>query len=128
MLRVGGQIRVDPEVLYLFTTRVVPRRRVNQKPTLDTPERLIAKVGQTTTATFRATDPDSDSITFYAQFSDPQVTRLNDFASDLDDHGDGTAQLSLTPQNNQSGRYRLHVAAFDDAGAVTLKTIPLIVE
>ena len=46
----------------------------------------------------------------------------------LDDHGDGTAELQFTPRHNEAGSYPLRVAAFDEAGGVTVKDVTLIIE
>ena len=129
LLQFGGEMQIGDEVLLLRNTRVVPRRRNNIPPVLEIPDVLRTYEGRTTTHDFAASDPEGDPITMYVRLDAPDtsVGRLSDFSSVFDDHGDGTAQLTLTPNANQIGSYRLHVAAFDEAGAVTLKVGSVVV-
>ncbi|MGH9419457.1 MAG: Ig-like domain-containing protein [Thermoanaerobaculia bacterium] len=114
----------------LLGTRVTRRRHfVNARPIVSTPRIITARATSTNRPVqFTATDPDNDPITFYAELGDSLTTNLDQLASSLVDHGDGTASFTIAPRSDQSGYYRLHVAAFDEEGAFTQSEITLIVE
>ncbi|MDX2165759.1 MAG: hypothetical protein SF182_01795 [Deltaproteobacteria bacterium] len=129
ILDVGGELQVGNETFYLNISRVVRRRPNNTPPALDTPLRMRTYQGRTTQLAFSAIDPDGDPITYFAQLKEAPETQLRQhFASVLDDHGNGIAQLTMTPDSDLVGTYHLLVAAFDDAGAVTARVTELTVE
>jgi hypothetical protein len=103
--------------------RAVPRRWPNQAPVLDIPSTVTVPTGRITHVGFRATDPDGDPLVFnLTRISPPRGARLR---SEFIDHGDGTADLLLTPTIDQTGVFVLGVAAFDDAGGVATGKIVL---
>jgi hypothetical protein len=107
-------------------SRVVPVRRPNRAPALEMPESIVAQEGVTSATDFRATDPDEDAVSVFAQLVGE---RLGGFASSVfADHGDGTARLELSPAHNDAGTYALRIGVFDEGGQVTVRQIPITVE
>ncbi|MBI4517250.1 MAG: S8 family serine peptidase [Deltaproteobacteria bacterium] len=138
---VGGTLVVDPggelsgaEVQPLLTRALRRGSRVNRRPNLVADAPLVAPEGQRTVMSLRSTDADGDPLTFYAQRVPPFTigisnNRLRDLAaSELIDHGDGTAELALTPRHNETGCYLVRIAVFDEAGEVDVRNIELIID
>lgn len=111
-------------------TRWVRSRPNNRRPVLTAPQTIVARELETSKTMLYATDPDGDAVVFYAQRVPAyQTGRLRDLAaSELRDHGDGTAELLLTPRFDEAGTYPLRIAAFDEGGDLQVQDVTLIIE
>ena len=109
------------------TARLVRRRTGNLPPRLDVPASVTVRVGEHSTVSMHATDPDGDFLTFWVQFPDYANMKLRDFGSVFTDGGDGTARLELLPSTRDTGEYTLRVAVFDEVGGVDVKDMQLVV-
>lgn len=125
---IGTSSEINGLGLHPLLTRMIRRRRPNRTPVLDAPATTLVSAEQPMRVTFRATDPDGDPLTLYAELADRPLSQLHAFASAVfSDHGDGTADLTITPRVNDEGTYTLRVAAFDEAGGVTVQDVQLVV-
>jgi subtilisin family serine protease/Tol biopolymer transport system component len=115
----GVPLPIAPPLL-----RVVPRRP-NQPPVLDAPGTVTAPVGAMTRTTFHATDPTGLAVTFYVERT-PLPAGLRP-AVVLSDHGDGTADLTLSPTLTDVGQYTVRVAAFNEAGGLAEQDVQVVI-
>ena len=100
------------------------RRQANQPPSLEAPPSVAAPAATTTHVALLAVDPDGFPITFYVQ---GVSTPPSWWPVVLTDHGDGTADLAVTPQLQDAGTYTLRIAAFNEAGGVAEQDLQLAV-
>jgi len=129
MFVVGSAAEINGTGLSPTIARVIPRRHPNRSPVLEVAEVWTAQEGKTLRIPLHASDPDGDSITFFAQRVPAYPDRLRELAgSVLTDHGDGTAELAFTPRFDEAGTYQLRVAAFDEEGGVSSRDITLVIE
>jgi len=121
--------RYLPLPLISYLTRAVPIDRQNRPPALTVPESVEIATRATTRIGVLAADPDGNRLTFVVHripwSAASTIYHLARFA--LDDHGDGSADLVLTPKENEIGEYTIRVAAFDDKGAAAVKDLRLVI-
>jgi subtilisin family serine protease/Tol biopolymer transport system component len=121
----GGVLNGLPLPLNPPVLRVVPRQP-NLPPHLVVPATIVTGTGTMVQTALQAVDPGGFPLTFFVQLV-PFVSHYPFFPV-LNDHGDGTADMTLTPGAGDAGTYTVRVAVFNEVGGVAEQDVPLVVE
>lgn len=120
----GATLNGLPLPLSPVALRVVSRHE-NRQPILQVPPVITAPADVVTDTILRATDPDGLPITFFVQGVGFTLGTFAD--SVVNDHGDGTAELTLSPLSKELGQYVVRVAVFNEAGGVAEQDVQVVV-
>ena len=99
----------------------------NRPPTVSAPMQVQAIIGANTSVPMAAQDPDGDRLQLYVDRGDKRPPNEPQGIGNilLQDRGDGTGSVEITPSGRTEARYMLRVAAFDIHGAVAIKDVTL---
>lgn len=122
--RLDGAQRNEVDGFEFRAVRAVRKREGNLGPQWRPPVRAYVQAGEHLEISFSASDPDGDILTFFAQErGGSDVPR----GAEMRDWHDGTASFSWPTRPEDTGRYMLRVAVFDEGGGEDWVDLPIAV-
>lgn len=119
-----GAQRNEVDGFEFRSVRAVRKREGNRGPEWRPPVRAYVRAGELLEVDFTATDPDGDILTFFAQERPGSDVPPG---SEMRDWRDGSATFSWPTRPEDTGRYTLRVAVFDEGGGEDWIDLPIAV-
>ncbi len=122
--RLEGAQRNEVDGFEFRSVRAVRKREGNRGPEWQPPLRAFVRAGESLEVDFTAVDPDGDPLTFFAQ---QRPGRDVPRGSEMNDWHDGTATFTWPTRPEDTGRYTLRVAVFDEGGGEDWVDLPIAI-